>query len=72
MENLGVSMDGASGVLSAEKEDPISSHNSATGDTPDQDTKSNDDGQEKVCMIVSEGFWKSTRLIILRNSFVYF
>ena len=49
-------MDGASGVLSAEKEDPISSHNSATGDTPDQDTKSNDDGQEKVCIIVSEGF----------------
>jgi len=47
LENLGVSMDGASGVLSAEKEDPISSRNSATGDTPDQDTKSNDDGQEK-------------------------
>ena len=46
-------MDGATGVLSAEKEDPVSSHNSATGDTPDQDTKSNDDEQEKVYMIVS-------------------
>ena len=53
MENLGASMDGASGVLPAEKEDSISSHDSATRDTLDQDSKSNDDGQEKVSMIVS-------------------